>query len=231
VRCASRRAADAAGLVAALTGRPPWLVQPQLQGTVVSVAGVAVDGGLLAPFGSRYRRLWPPESGDGTFIEPFQVAPALRGGIEQLVRLLGWRGVFQVELLEVDDRLSVLDFNPRAYGSMGLAQGVRAHLAALWVAWCLEERLPPVALDLGARYRWMESELRHALWQLRQGRWRPAAAVARPHARTSHAFFRRDDPLPAVAQTLRLLRQAAARAGGDLPPTAAAEPALEPAQR
>lgn len=211
LRQGSRMVQGERALSAALKGPGPWLVQRRVEGSLHSVAGVAVEDGLLAVVASRYRRLWPPTSGDGSFLETVPVSAELRTQVERLLELLGWRGVFQLELIEHDGRLAALDFNPRPYGSMAVAQAAGVPLSDLWCDWALGGRPARVLAPAGIRYRWEDADARFALSHLRNRQWGPAAAALRPQRGVAHAFFRADDPLPLLAQALQLTHRLAAR--------------------
>jgi D-aspartate ligase len=204
VRLASVLAVDEDALGPALAGNGPWLVQRRVSGSVQSIAGVAVDGGILGLVGAQYARTWPAAAGDGTFAETIVVPGDTIAAVTRLLALLGWRGIFQLELIEQDGRLATLDFNPRPYGSMALAQAAGVPLASLWCRWALGERPEPVVATPGVRYRWGDADARLVGWALGSGRWDIAATALRPQRSVTHAFFRRDDPLPLIAQAVQL---------------------------
>jgi len=136
--------------------------------------------------------------------------------VEALVSAIGWRGLFELELIEhADGSLGVIDFNPRAYGSLSLARAAGVPLPSIWCGWLLGERSavrhPP---RVGARYRWEDADLRYAAWELRHAGIRRAAGVIAPRAGVTHAYFRRSDPAPLAARSLQLVR-AAARSSAD----------------
>ncbi len=196
---------DEAALRRALSVAPgPVLVQRRVPGIVHSVAGVAVEDGLLAVVGTRYRRLWPPASGDGTFIETISVSAELSGQVQRLLGSLGWRGVFQLELIDHDGRLAALDFNPRPFGSMALAAAAGVPLSRLWCDWALGGHPRKTVAPAGVRYRWEDADARVAMWHLRRRQWVAAAAALRPRRRVAHAFFRADDPLPLLGRSVQL---------------------------
>lgn len=209
------------GTVAELTAaaaqfRDGMLLQRWVAGDVISLGGVFADGRLLGVATSRYRRMWPAESGSVTFSETTSPPPALLDAVARLMRVIGWEGIFELELIQSSsDAFTPIDLNPRPYGSMALAGAAGVPLAAIWCDWLLGRRTTSLAnaapqltetrLALPAvRYRWEDGDLRNLTAQLRQGRHKAALRVLRPHRRVTHAHFQRADPLPLLARTLYL---------------------------
>ena len=132
-----------------------------------------------------------------------------------LVAQLGWRGIFEVEVLALEgDRFCAIDFNPRLFGWLALAVEAGADLPLALLDTVLGGATrAPVRPRAGARYRWEDADLCHAIWQLRRGRVRQAARALRPARHVTHAHFRVDDPAPLAARIVWALarRRAAAR--------------------
>jgi predicted ATP-grasp superfamily ATP-dependent carboligase len=198
---------DEASLVRLLPeyGRP-WLVQQVRPGTLLSFAGVAADGRLLACAVSRYRRTWPPEAGSVAFSETTSPSRELRDKVGALVAALGWQGMFELELVESRGALWAIDFNPRPYGSLALAGAAGAPLPVAWCEW-LQGRNGGAAETArpGYHYRWDEAEIRNLWWLLRRRRIGAALSLIRPHRRTVHAHLWLSDPLPLLARAIVLL--------------------------
>jgi predicted ATP-grasp superfamily ATP-dependent carboligase len=185
---------------------PPFVVQQYVQAGFLSCTGVVAEPGLLALTVSRVLRLWPVEAGMHTYSKTIEAPPGLAGRVFALLEEIGWRGIFQLQMLDRGDgRLSVIDLNPRLFASVALDVGAGANLAAVWCEWLLRRRTAPVVAKPGIRYRWEEGELCHLLWQLRRGRMRAAASVLLPRRRVVHAWFRLRDPGPLFARALSLL--------------------------
>jgi predicted ATP-grasp superfamily ATP-dependent carboligase len=126
---------------------------------------------------------------------------------ERLLELLGWQGIFELELVETaEGRLAAIDFNPRPYGSMALAASAGADLAAVWCDWLLGRAPAPVRARPGLSYRWEEAEVLNLGAALRRRRFADAARILQP-PRTTYAFFRLGDPGPLLARALAILRQ------------------------
>lgn len=204
----SRRCATESELPATLSGhRDTVLVQRAEQGIPLSCAGVLAGGSLLAVAVARYRRTWPPEAGNVAFGETVDPPGALVEMVRELVREIGWEGVFELELIQTTDgRLVPIDLNPRPYGSMALAVAAGAPLPAIWCDWLLGREPRAVAARPGVRYRWEDAELRHLAWQLRHRHYRAAARVAQPHRHVAHAHFQLSDPLPLLLRAVYAAR-------------------------
>jgi predicted ATP-grasp superfamily ATP-dependent carboligase len=182
-------------------------------GTVYSCAGVFAGDQLLALSLARYLRTWPPDAGSAALAETIPVCDELASQVSAVLRTLGWYGIFELELLRrPDGGYAALDLNPRPYGSLALAIRAGADLPRIWCGWLLGERPEPVRARPGISYRWEDAELRRFLWELRGGRLRAAAAVARPRAATTHPLLHWDDPAPVLAQAIGLGNRAIRRA-------------------
>jgi predicted ATP-grasp superfamily ATP-dependent carboligase len=170
-----------------------------------SLAGIFVGGRLLAATASRVWRTWPQEAGAHSFAETVRAPDDLVERIGAFLRELEWEGIFQVQLLELDDgRFSLIDFNPRPYASLGLDVRAGSNVAALWCDWVLGRRPRPVTARPGFRYRWEEAEVRHVVSRLRSRRLRELGDVVRPRRRVVHAHFELTDPGPLAARVLYL---------------------------
>jgi predicted ATP-grasp superfamily ATP-dependent carboligase len=209
-------AASAVGL-AGLVDRlgVPFLVQRFLgDRPILSCSGVRADGELRALAVARYMRTWPPVAGPSSFSETIPPPAGLTSRIESLLAGLPWDGIFQLQLLELDDgRFATLDLNPRLFGSLALPIGAGANLPAVWCDFVLDRRRgAPVEARPRVHYRWEEGELRHLLRELRRGRLGAAAAVAAPKRRVVHAYYERTDPGPIAAWALGLVGRLSRRA-------------------
>jgi predicted ATP-grasp superfamily ATP-dependent carboligase len=170
-----------------------------------SFGGVMTDDGVVGGAVARFDRTWPPPAGAVSFGETVAPPAGLMSTIETLLGRIGWRGIFELEYLEsADGRRHAIDLNPRVFGWLALATSAGANLAALWCGAMLGRRSPRATARPGVLYRWEEADAAHLAWQLRRGRVRAAAAVARPHRAVVHAHFRLRDPGPLFARALRL---------------------------
>jgi predicted ATP-grasp superfamily ATP-dependent carboligase len=189
-----------------------WLVQQRRQGSIYSCSGVRADGRLLAFATSRYSRTYPVEGGPVAFARTVEPPPNVQERVSAMLSLLGWEGIFEVELVRgVDGSLFVIDMNPRVFGSLSLVTTAGAPLPALWCQWLLGGDPQPALARAGVRYRWEDADARHLVSQLRHGRVRAARAVARPHRHVVHAHFRLRDPGPLLARLLYMARSGVKR--------------------
>jgi hypothetical protein len=205
-RIAGAVVGDAAALEcrAALAALPA-LVQRFERGGVVSYGGVRTSAGVVGLVASRWSRRWPPPDGAVTFCETVEPDEHVAEAIDELLRSLGYEGIFELELLETaPNRLVPVDLNPRPFGWMALALAAGVNLPAMWCDSVRGLRVRPSRGRAGVRYRWEDGDLRHLFWQLRRGRLTAAAAVTVPRRRVTHAYFGLRDPAPAAAALLQL---------------------------
>jgi predicted ATP-grasp superfamily ATP-dependent carboligase len=178
----------------------PFLVQRYQPGApILSCTGVITNDGVVALTFARYFRTWPADAGPSSFSETIEPPPGVSGRIEALLRALGWRGIFQVQLLELEDGPATLDFNGRIYGSLELAVAAGANLPAIWAEIVRGGTVEPLVARPGVRYRWEEGDAHHLVRHLGSRRFRDAVAVLTPHRRVAHAYFRFRDPAPIAA--------------------------------
>jgi carbamoylphosphate synthase large subunit len=203
----------------------PCLVQRFVEHTTVySFGGVVADARLLGSCFARYRRTWPADVGSAACAETIEPPPGLSERVLEIVTRLGWEGIFELEFVGRDGPTETIDFNPRLYGSIALAISAGANLPALWCDRLLGREAVLVTARPGYLYRWEEAELRFLLSRLLRGRLRSAAAVLRPRRRTTHAVFRLRDPLPLLAEALRVPVRLIGKTRGRLRRGPAAQP-------
>lgn len=204
---ASSLVGDDASLAASLPEYGnPCLVQRREEGAVLSFSGAAADGRLLAYGVSRYGRTWPPEGGAVSFAQTIPPPPGLRQKVGDLLAVLGWQGVFELEVIQREDTgFAAIDFNPRLFGSLELITTAGAPLIAAWCDWVLGRGRIEVQAQPGYHYRWEDAELRNLWRRLRGRQLRSAISVLRPRRRTTRSFFRVTDPAPLAARILLLV--------------------------
>lgn len=186
----------------------PLTLQEYVPGAgIASYAGVRVDGQLHGLTLARYVRTYPPQVGNAALATTVTPPRLLTRQVEELLELIGWNGIFELELLELgENRFGAIDLNPRPFGWMALAIGAGANLPALWCDHVLQRcSVSSHGARAGIRYRREDADLRNALLQLRHGSLRSTAAVLRPHRRVVHAHFRIDDPMPLIALIARII--------------------------
>ena len=191
---------------AAETLAAPYTLQRFHEGApVVSVAGVLDGGALVGTAVARYDRTWPPSAGSASASTTIAAPEGLVERSLDLLNAIGWRGIFELEFLELPDgRHATIDLNPRVYGSLALAISAGANLPAIWVGLLQGERRAPVVARAGLHYRWEEGEVRALLRAVLAGDTDEMAAVLRPQRHTAWAFARALDPGPLVARTIVL---------------------------
>lgn len=190
---------DVSALERLLAKSPRWLVQPYLDGVLTAVAGVAWNGNIVCSVHQAALRVHPAQVGVSAYAEAIPADPALDSALGEVLRRLGWSGIFQFQLIRHGGAAHVIDLNPRPYGSLALAIGAGANLPAIWVD-CLLGREPGNASYRAGTY--FRAELRDAralLDALRQRRLSEALSIARPRRRTVHAIFSVRDPAPVLA--------------------------------
>jgi predicted ATP-grasp superfamily ATP-dependent carboligase len=202
--------AEGQGELERLAGRfgTPFLVQKVVHGPVYSAAGVATADGLLSFATARYLRTFPPEGGNVAFAETVEPPAGLRDAVGRLLQELGWRGIFELELMQDEqDTFRAIDLNPRLYGSLALASAAGTPFAAIWCDHLLGRPQTPTVARAGVRYRWEEADLRYAIARARDGRLGEAASALRPRRHVAHAYFQLGDPAPLLARAIVLFRR------------------------
>jgi predicted ATP-grasp superfamily ATP-dependent carboligase len=199
-------------LRASLAGLPPveWVVQPYLNGQLAAVSGVAWEGRMLCAVHQVSQRIWPPEVGYSSYAETIEADADLDARLASLLGQIGWSGLFQAQFLCAGgDRRLLIDFNPRAYGSLALAVRAGANLPAVWAALVLGTPAPPARYRPGVRYRLEHNDLRAVARTLRGGDPMGALAALLPRPRTAHAIFSLRDPGPLLTTAGKLLERRA----------------------
>lgn len=207
LRQRSAQVATSPGEVSALAPDfgTPFVIQRYEDRPVLSCAGVISDDGVVALAVARYSRTWPIGAGPSSYSVTITPPDGLRDRIAELLETIGWRGIFQIQLLEREEGLATLDFNPRIFGSLELAVAAGASLPAVWADIVLGRSVEPVTARKGVHYRWEEGDSKYFVTQLGRARIREAANVLVPRRRTAHAYFRLGDPLPLAAALASLV--------------------------
>jgi predicted ATP-grasp superfamily ATP-dependent carboligase len=115
-----------------------------------------------------------------------------------LLEHIDWRGLFQVQFLETEHDRYLIDLNPRIYGSLALARAAGQNLTAIWTDLLLGNAPVVGEYRVGVRYRAEELDARALLKLAASGRIGEVVRGALPRARTVHAVFARNDPLPVL---------------------------------
>lgn len=204
---------DAEALGRALAGLPgEWCVQPYIPSRLAAVAGVARGGEVLTAVHQRSERIWPPAAGYSSSAVTVEPDEGLERGVRELVRRVGWTGIFQAQFLDADDESTYLiDFNPRPYGSLALAQAAGADLVGTWARIALGDEAMGSGYRVGVRFRLEHNDARAILRLARGGDLRGAARALRPRRRTAHGIVSLSDPGPLLVAAGKLVRLASRR--------------------
>jgi predicted ATP-grasp superfamily ATP-dependent carboligase len=199
---------DSAGeLRAALANLPdrPWVVQPYIHGELHAVAGVAWEGAVQGTVHQFAHRIWPPGAGYSSYAETIPRERELDQRVAGLVGELGWSGLFQLQMLRgPDGERLLIDFNPRAYGSLSLAVAAGANLAAAWADLVHGVVPAPLHYRPGVRYRLEHTDARAIGAMAAHGDFRGALRALRPRRGTVHAVFSWHDPRPMLVYAHKL---------------------------
>ena len=213
VHAGAFRVRDAEQLEEIVEGLPGerWVVQPYLEGDLVAVGGVASDGALVAAVHQVAERIWPLDCGGSSYAMTIPPDPAREQRVRRFVAELGWTGIFQLQVLRRGDEEFLIDFNPRFYGTLGLALAAGVNLPRLWVQLLLGRTPQPLGTyKVGVRYRAQLNDTRAIAALAQSGSWREAARGLLPVRRTCHPVVAWNDPLPVLAGWKRVRRKVAA---------------------
>jgi predicted ATP-grasp superfamily ATP-dependent carboligase len=199
-RFEAARVESPAALDSALRALPDraGLVQPYLEGRLISVNGVAFEGEVHGLNQHVVHRVWPYRCGQAVYAETIPMVPERARAVTALMRELGMSGVFNLQLIEHDDRDYVIDLNPRFYVSLTLAVAAGLNLPAIWTSLLLGLPFEANGYRTGMRYRHEKGDPRSILCDVRRGRLRVAREIL-PRRRTVHALFSLRDPMPSMS--------------------------------
>jgi predicted ATP-grasp superfamily ATP-dependent carboligase len=181
-----------------------WLVQPYLEGTLYGVGGVAWAGDVVCSVHQIAHRISPPDCGGTAYGETVAPDRALDGTVARFVAEVGWSGIFQVQFIRTRAADYLIDFNPRIYGTLGLAVAAGLNLPAVWAQRLLGHAPAFDGYAAGVRFRSEEKEGLAALTAIRRGDWRTVASVLTPRRRTTHAAFAAADPFPLLTSLVKV---------------------------
>ena len=184
------------------------LVQPFMQGPLGSLAGVSWEGRLVTAVQASADRVWPAPCGSISHATTVPLDERLARPVEEMLRSIGWNGIFQIDFFEASGRYLLIDLNPRFYTSLVHATQAGVNLAAIWVDLLLG-RAPrvPDSYRVGLRYRHETGDLRALGRMLRHGPRRAALHGFLPERDTAYAIFSRQDPWPLLTSASRIVRR------------------------
>jgi D-aspartate ligase len=211
---------EIAAASASIVSRYPELRLPMIQEYVpaalenlFSISGVLNSKGEAIAFaGMKKTAQWPPALGVGTLFETFEERAFLELGVQE-AQVLAGRGLFELELI-LDRRSGhyvAIDLNPRAYGQISLDIARGHDLPLLWYRMARGEEIAAQAPPHND-VRWVHSIPYHVgAWValLRgPGRGSRLEDYVSSLSGGSHVDIvnDRDDPLPSVLFTAKMLR-------------------------
>jgi predicted ATP-grasp superfamily ATP-dependent carboligase len=140
------------------------IAQEMLDGSLVAVSLVAGESGIISICQQLAIHTWPRPVGVTARGVSVAVDPVLRSGIERLLEELQWQGLAQLQfLVPADGEPRLLDFNPRYYGSLGLAIRAGANHPDVWARVATGLPVSPVTGRAGATFQWLSRDLRASL--------------------------------------------------------------------
>ena len=207
-----RRVVNSTDLRRAIESMPGtrWLVQPYLAGDLEAAVGVAWRGHVVCAAHQLAERVYPPDCGVSAYARTVAAAPGVQRRVGRLIELLGWSGMFQVQMLNTAEGRYVIDVNLRPYGSLALAVAAGLNLPTIWTHLLIGRPIHVNGYQVGIRFRSEERDAGALVNAIVRHEWRAAAKVLRPRHGTVHAVFSIRDPLPALS-SLRHARSARAR--------------------
>ncbi len=208
VTTGAERVADSRELheLIAASDAESFLVQPFVSTQLEAICGVAWRGRLVCALHQVADRIYPPEAGVSASAHTVVADQDLRARVSRLIELIGWSGVFEIQVLRSGRRHYVIDFNPHMYGSIGLAIGAGLNLPAIWLDCLLGSQPECGEYRVGVRYRCEERDAGALMAAAARSDWRTVADGVVPHRGTVHAVFARGDPLP-VLNSFRHVRR------------------------
>lgn len=174
----------------------PVLAQPVLSGELRAISLLISQGSAVAAVAQVAQRTWPRAAGTSCYAESVAVDEST---LEKVVELASpYEGILQVQFL--GDHL--IDANPRVFGSIPLAVASGANLVAMYLDTLRGRPVEPVRGRVGARYRWIEGDIRHVVDGLRHRDLGIVSAgrALRPKRHVAHSVEALCDPGPAIAR-------------------------------
>jgi predicted ATP-grasp superfamily ATP-dependent carboligase len=183
------------------------LLQRRLDGELYAVSGLAWQGELLCAIHQTSRRIWPPGAGGSASAVSVPPDPALDARLAELIGALEWSGIYQAQFIRRPEGAYLIDFNPRIYGTIGVAIRAGVNLPALWAALVLGGRPAIPSYRAGVGFRAGEKDIRAIPALAARGRWREAATALAPRRGTARAVLAWRDPAPVLTSVAKVLRR------------------------
>ncbi len=127
-----------------------------------------------------------------------------------MLKDVGWFGFAGIQIFCQDDEYLILDFNGRLSSNLGASYSAGLNYIAAWAAVATGRPLPPLGeRRVGARFQWLEGDLRRAVKERRGGLARDVAGTIWYAVGAGHTIGHWDEPVLMARYTLRQIRQAA----------------------
>jgi hypothetical protein len=138
----------------------------------------------------------------------------LAARVEVLLRALNWLGLAQLQFIVGPVGPVLIDLNARYYGSMSLAMRAGLDLPVLW-ARLATGRHVGARYDalVGARYSWLEGDLRRAVSERRGGLAKDVLNSLDWGRSAGHSIVDLRDPMPACTYSAELFGRAVRKVG------------------
>lgn len=190
------------------------LLQERLSGPLLALTTLADDGARpVARLQQVVERTWPSPAGISVRARTVPVDPNLAAGADALLQRLDWFGMAQLQFVVTESGPVLIDLNPRFYGSLALALEAGLNLPLLWARMATGRPVPERGdARIGARYSWLEGDLRRARAERRGGLFPDMASSLRWSWGAGHSITSLRDPVPAARWSTVLLQRAARNA-------------------
>ncbi len=190
------------------------LLQDYSNGTQINVHALSAHDGTLLAFDQQVDPglLYPPRAGVRVRSVSTPIDETLLTGVQRLLHDVGWFGLAGLHFLrEVDGRYLIIDFNGRIPANLVTSYAAGLNLVAGWTALATGRTPPPLdRRKVGARFQWLEGDLRRAVKERRGGLVRDVAGALRYAVGASHTIGHWDEPELVARYTLRHARLLAA---------------------
>jgi hypothetical protein len=189
----------------------PFLVQEKILGEGCGLFLLAHEGGIVVAFSHRRLREKPPSGGVSTLCASAAVPDDLLEPARRFAKALGWSGLAMLEFKRDhrSGRPLLLEVNARPWGSLALAAAAGLDLPGDLVRLMQGAKPRSSAFREGVRLRWWWGDVDHFyLLEKEAGRsgsrammFALAKALVAGPVPEAWDTFRRDDPLPFLAET------------------------------
>ena len=172
-----------------------------------SYAALCRDGTPLASLVARRLRQYPIEFGRSSSLVETLDLPDVETAAQRLLRDMNFTGIVEVEFKRDprDDKLRLLDINPRVWRWMSLGRRVGVDFPYLLYRMSRSEPIDPVKAIAGVRWVRMSTDLFAAASEMLRGTTTVRAYLDSLCAPLEFASFAFDDPLPALLEMPLLL--------------------------